>query len=485
MLHQVNTVEDLRTLGGSFAKLPSAPTHLEGKEPSTIFDPLHWTRSEGVKPRGRRVRWEGTVSGMDSFSVVNQVMIKLLGNLVGSTIDTISVLDTNEDMSTRRLLPYTPPRHVHAVHDFMSNVVDVRTADLTIRNGWPINFNAPRTGLWVTYLAWEFYAIPTQWVRSLSMANEIWTPTLWVKQGLVASGLPAHKVHVIPHGVNKSAICPTARSATSNSTLLTQLRRDCGVPRRDTTTRPFVFLYHGGMLERKGTDLVVEAFARAFQGDAQTAPRRRAPICLVLHSTYGETALTTAVTNYVNTQSLNMQARMVLLQRHLNQTDLAALMSFADVLLHPSRSEGFGLGVAEAMTCGLPVITLGGGANADFVTADTAMLVHSKPITCRLNPCTSRKDNATGNTLYYVKGQLTPIAPVWLGFHPRDLAAVMLHVVQNPERMHQKAEAAMAKAASLFAWERVQELMARRLDALFRSNTLEERARRLRTSRVH
>ena len=38
---------------------------------------------------------------------------------------------------------------------------------------------------------------------------------------------------------------------------------------------------------------------------------------------------------------------------------MAALYAACDCLVHPYRGEGFGLPIAEAMACGLPVIVTG------------------------------------------------------------------------------------------------------------------------------
>ena len=59
---------------------------------------------------------------------------------------------------------------------------------------------------------------------------------------------------------------------------------------------------------------------------------------------------------------------------YVPEPDKAALYSGADVFVYPSRFEGFGLPVLEAMACGVPVVTTTGGALPE-VAGDAAVLV--------------------------------------------------------------------------------------------------------------
>lgn len=47
---------------------------------------------------------------------------------------------------------------------------------------------------------------------------------------------------------------------------------------------------------------------------------------------------------------------------YLSDTDMVKAYQQADVLMHPSRYEGFGLQIVEAMACGLPVVCSRGGS---------------------------------------------------------------------------------------------------------------------------
>ena len=67
-------------------------------------------------------------------------------------------------------------------------------------------------------------------------------------------------------------------------------------------------------------------------------------------------------------------ADRVLLTGYLPEADKAALFTGADVFAYPSRYEGFGLPVLEAMACGTPVVTTTGGSLPE-VAGDAALLV--------------------------------------------------------------------------------------------------------------
>ena len=57
---------------------------------------------------------------------------------------------------------------------------------------------------------------------------------------------------------------------------------------------------------------------------------------------------------------------------------MAGLYTACDCLVHPYRGEGFGLPVAEAMACGLPVLVTRGGACDDFCNDNNSFLIESQ-----------------------------------------------------------------------------------------------------------
>jgi glycosyltransferase involved in cell wall biosynthesis len=67
--------------------------------------------------------------------------------------------------------------------------------------------------------------------------------------------------------------------------------------------------------------------------------------------------------------------RIRVIDRILSGSEMAALTELCDCYLSLHRSEGFGLGPAEAMVRGKPVIVTGYSGVTDFCTPSTALLV--------------------------------------------------------------------------------------------------------------
>jgi glycosyltransferase involved in cell wall biosynthesis len=57
---------------------------------------------------------------------------------------------------------------------------------------------------------------------------------------------------------------------------------------------------------------------------------------------------------------------------------MPGLYATCDCLVHPCRGEAYGLTIAEAMACGLPVVVPDRGAHRDFAGPETALLVPAR-----------------------------------------------------------------------------------------------------------
>jgi glycosyltransferase involved in cell wall biosynthesis len=133
-----------------------------------------------------------------------------------------------------------------------------------------------------------------------------------------------------------------------------------------------------------------------------------------------------------------------------------ALLDCADCYASLHRSEGLGLGLAESMLLGKPVIATGYSGNLDFMSPDAAHLVESRrvPIVEDLSP--------------YPKGCH------WAEPSVEHAAALMRQVYDRPDEARALGNRAKAHAERVLSVEAAGRRMADRLRAIetpFRSPT--------------
>lgn len=113
----------------------------------------------------------------------------------------------------------------------------------------------------------------------------------------------------------------------------------------------------------KGHEMLLRALARL---------RQRAWRLTCAGTLEREPATATRVRELVDSAQL---VDRVVLVGELSATELAALYDSADVFVHPSLHETYGMVVAEALARGVPVVSSATGAIPDLVGADAGLLV--------------------------------------------------------------------------------------------------------------
>jgi glycosyltransferase involved in cell wall biosynthesis len=198
----------------------------------------------------------------------------------------------------------------------------------------------------IGFWTWELEDFPDRWRSSFDCYREIWTPSAFCQEAIARkSPIPVVR---IPYAVEVDEPPLLDRSY-------------FGIP-----LKPFTFLTAFDMLsvfERKNPLAVVEAFADAF-GDAADAH-------LVIKINHGDQR----PSNLALLRDAAAGRPVTIVDRAMSRGEVNALMLACDCFVSLHRSEGFGLGIAEAMHLGKPVIVTAYSGNMDFTKPDNAFLV--------------------------------------------------------------------------------------------------------------
>lgn len=195
-------------------------------------------------------------------------------------------------------------------------------------------------------------------------ATAIITPSLWSKLEIVRwLDIPEERIHVVAHAparwfrpASGSLEALDARDAT-DAAGAPDARDGLGA----AVARPGYLLWVGTVEPRKNLGRLLEALAM-LRRDGQW-------VNLVIAGRLGWKH--GPLLKRIATLGLAGQVRRV---DFVTDARLVDLMTHASALVYPSLYEGFGLPIAEAMACGLPVITSDRGAPAE-VAGGAAMLV--------------------------------------------------------------------------------------------------------------
>ncbi|HSR13027.1 MAG TPA: tetratricopeptide repeat protein, partial [Thermodesulfobacteriota bacterium] len=188
----------------------------------------------------------------------------------------------------------------------------------------------------------------------------------------------------------------------------------------------------GGTIWRKGPDILLEAYRKAFTA--------KDDVCLVIKDMGGNSFYQgqTCAQRIREIQADPDAPEILYCTENISPRNLPGLYTACDCLVHPYRGEGFGLPMAEAMACGLPVIATGAGACLDFCEETTAFLIRAD----RRNFPQRRIDRLeTADFPYYYE----PDA--------EDTARLMRRLFENPGEGAKAGERARARIAQDFTWE--------------------------------
>lgn len=370
--------------------------------------------------------WEGPFEQASSLATINR---EHTWNLARSGAIRVVLVPLFSDAATTALsrkLEDLRPWNVRYVEPQL-----VQAPVVWVRHQWPPNPERPRGAVWIIMQPWEMSLLPNEFVDIFNRADEIWTPSTFCRRVFVASGVAPDKVQVVPNGVDPAVFTPAG-----------------DVPELPTKKR-FKFLYVGGTTYRKGFDVLLESYVRAFTAADD--------VCLLVkdcgtRSYYqGQTAeeLIATVRSTPNTPEI------LYTDADLTDEQMAQLYRACDVFVAPYRGEGFCMPALEAMACGLPVVVTEGGGTDDFVDEAVGWLLPAE-------------QRSLGQQ---VDGRQFPGDVCLLEPDVAILVETLQYCYQQPQECRGKGMAASLRARTEWTWDRSTLKILTLLDARFGTDT--------------
>jgi glycosyltransferase involved in cell wall biosynthesis len=205
----------------------------------------------------------------------------------------------------------------------------------------------------------ETDSLPPEWVADLNRFHRVWVPTAFNLETFERAGVDRSALRVLPGTIDLERFTPSAP------------------PRRLAGAEGFTFLSNFTFQERKGWRELLTAYVLEFAGEED------ATLALKLATGFVSAAeIRARVDAFV--ASLGVPAarrpRITIVHDDLADTEMAGLYTGADAYVSPTRGEGWGRPLMEALACGCPTIASRWSGQMAFLDDDCAWLVDGEVV---------------------------------------------------------------------------------------------------------
>ena len=291
----------------------------------------------------------GHIKGSYSLASVN----RRLALAIESTMPGDVRIEQVEGVPVRDLTQI-PSRERAAIKTLAARPPHEDGSEVVISQHWPVLAPKQPGDLSLAYVFWEESLLPRDMTERLNSGFQgVLASSVSVAKSIVDSGVQ------IP--VRVIGFSPDLEKFVEVAEIRSVRRRE-----RPTAISPFTFLHVSSCFPRKGVDVLLSAFEKAFS--------RHDPVQLIIKGFPNPHNTVASLLAQMGAKNPEMP-RVKLIDADLVPAAVLELYTTADVMVLPTRGEGYNIPAAEALAAGLPLITTGFGAHTDFATDATARLV--------------------------------------------------------------------------------------------------------------
>lgn len=221
--------------------------------------------------------------------------------------------------------------------------------NIAITYGNKLNVLAPCPGIRIGYTVWESTKLPDDWLEPMQIPDQLWTPSSFCKQVMVNHGFKSEKIRVVPEGIDPTIFHPNATPLPGSEKI-----------------KGFKFLNVGKYEERKCTPYMIRAFDEEFKNTKDVV------LILSCHNPFEKGF---DIREKLGSLQLKCPEKILLINPVKEHQSVAQLYASCDAFLFPSRAEGWGLPIIEALACGLPTIVTNYSGQTEYLTKEMAYLL--------------------------------------------------------------------------------------------------------------
>lgn len=239
-----------------------------------------------------------------------------------------------------------------------------------IQHGIPTHFNLeiphPKVVKKIGITLFETDRIPSDWAERCNLFDEIWVPSHFNYRTFSEFGVDPSKLQVVPYPIDINRFYP-------------------GRPYNKVVFSPplrhFSFLYVFGFDFRKGVDLLIESFCRAFSAKEEVS----LVLKVYVHSGYESSYAMSVIQPFIPAERLFSQ--IIVIVEPFDEQQLIDLYQSCDAYVSVDRA-GWGMPAMESMALGKPTIGLNWGGYTEFMNEDNSILIEPEsqlvPVDARL-----------------------------------------------------------------------------------------------------
>ncbi|MGG1553533.1 glycosyltransferase [Paenibacillus ferrarius] len=201
----------------------------------------------------------------------------------------------------------------------------------------------------IGYWHWELPDFPDEWLDGFKFVNEVWVPSNFVANSIaLKSPVPVVR---IPHGIE----------------VLIKVKRERSYFNLPNDAFLFLSMYDVKSYQaRKNPRASIEAFKLSFKPDD-----RGVGLVIKINNALSNLQELQAIYDLIDGYN-----NIYIIKETLDRDETNALIDITDCYISLHRSEGFGLGLAEGMYLGKPVIGTNWSSNTDFMENNNSCLVN-------------------------------------------------------------------------------------------------------------